>query len=74
DPPAPIYADVPPGSPFYRWVQQVGSRNIISGYTCGGGGEPCDPLNRPYYRPAGNASRGQTAKIVMNTFFPGGGP
>ena len=74
DPAGQTFADVPPGHPFYRWVEQVAGRTIISGYTCGSPGEPCDGQSRPYYRPAGQASRGQTAKIVMNTFFPGGGP
>ena len=48
------------------------SRGIISGYPCGGAGEPCvAPANRPYFRPSNNATRGQTAKIVAATFFPG---
>ena len=35
-------------------------------------GEPCvAPGNRPYFRPGNNVTRGQTAKIVANTFFPG---
>jgi len=28
------------------------------------------PQNRPYFRPNNNATRGQTSKIVSNTFFP----
>jgi hypothetical protein len=69
-PPGQLFADVPPTNGFYGWVQQVGSRGIISGYACGGPGEPCDSANRPYYRPATTASRGQTAKIDKGVFFP----
>jgi len=28
------------------------------------------PANLPYFRPNNNATRGQTSKIVSNTFFP----
>ncbi len=28
------------------------------------------PGNLPYFRPNANATRGQTSKIVGNTFFP----
>jgi hypothetical protein len=42
----------------------------MSGYPCGGPGEPCDGENRNYFRPNNPLTRGQTAKIVANTFFP----
>jgi hypothetical protein len=58
------FADVAPGSPFYEFVERIASRNIISGYACGGTGEPCGAGNKPYFRPGANASRGQIAKIV----------
>jgi hypothetical protein len=64
------FADVPPGSTFWRWVEQVALHGVISGYICGGVGEPCDGQNRPYFRPYATATRGQTSKIVANTFFP----
>jgi hypothetical protein len=72
DPPTgQTFEDVPPGSTFYTWVQQVSSRGIISGYACGGAGEPCvGPTNRPYFRPANGATRGQTAKIISGVFLP----
>jgi hypothetical protein len=70
-PTLPLFEDVPPTNTFYLWVQRVGSRGIVAGYPCGGAGEPCaPPRNLPYYRPANNVTRGQTAKIVTNTFFP----
>jgi hypothetical protein len=65
------FEDVPPGSTYYLWVEQMASRGIVGGYPCGGLGEPCiSPGNRPYFRPNGNVTRGQTAKIITNSFFP----
>jgi kumamolisin len=59
------FQDVPPGSTFYPYVQRLNGRGIISGYACGGPGEPCvPPTNRPYFRPNNNITRGQLAKIV----------
>ena len=65
------FADVPASHPFRLWVERVALHDIISGYSCGGAGEPCDEQNRPYFRPAAGATRSQTAKIVAQTFFPG---
>jgi hypothetical protein len=64
------FADVPPSQPFWGWIEQLAGRQIISGYACGGPGEPCAPANRPYFRPAGATTRGQLAKIAAGTFFP----
>jgi hypothetical protein len=68
DPPGTqTFQDVPPGSTFYAYVQQLSSRGHIGGYRCGGAGEPCvQPANRPYFRPNNNATRGQISKIVSN--------
>jgi hypothetical protein len=65
------FEDVPPGHAFYLWIERLSAHGIISGYECGGQGEPCDPENRPYFRPGNNVTRGQTAKIVANTYYPG---
>jgi hypothetical protein len=46
------------------------NRGVMSGYPCGGPGEPCDEENRPYFRWNAQVTRGQAAKIVGNTFFP----
>jgi hypothetical protein len=74
-PPGPqLFADVPPGSSFYEYVQRLAALGSMSGYPCGAPGEPCDSQNRPYFRPGNNATRGQTAKIVANTFFPNCSP
>jgi hypothetical protein len=66
------FEDVPPNNPFYEWIQRLASRGIMGGYACGGLNEPCvPPTNRPYFRWAAPATRGQTSKIVANTWFPG---
>jgi hypothetical protein len=66
------FEDVPPGSTFYEFIERLASRGVMSGYPCGSvPTEPCvPPENRPYFRPNNNATRGQTSKIVSNTFFP----
>ena len=66
------FQDVPPGSTFYDFIERLASRGVMSGYVCGSiPSEPCiGPENRPYFRPNNNATRGQTSKIVANTFFP----
>jgi len=66
------FEDVPPGSPFYTYTERLASRSIMQGYLCNSiPSEPCiPPTNRPYFRPFNNATRGQTSKIVANTFFP----
>jgi hypothetical protein len=46
------FSDVPPGSPFYCYVETAVAHNIISGYSDG------------TFRPGNNATRGQTCKIV----------
>jgi len=69
-----IFEDVPPGSTFYDFINRLANRDIMAGYQCGNP-EPCvPPDNRPYFRPNSNATRGQTSKIVANTYFPGCNP
>jgi thermitase len=58
------YSDVPPGSTFWLWIERLSAHNAMSGYNCGGPGEPCDSGNKPYFRPGNNATRGQLSKIV----------
>ncbi|HUP27418.1 MAG TPA: S-layer homology domain-containing protein [Chloroflexia bacterium] len=70
---AQTFQDVPPSNSFYQFIQRLASRGIMGGYPCGGPGEPC-VANRPYFRPNNNITRGQSAKIVANTFFPGCNP
>jgi hypothetical protein len=64
------YADVLPTNTFYVWIERLTARGVMSGYPCGGPGEPCDPQNRPYFRPYADVTRAQSAKIISNTFFP----
>lgn len=54
----PHFRDVPPGDPFYGFVETAYSREVISGYSCGSG---CLE-----FRPGNNATRGQISKIVYN--------
>jgi hypothetical protein len=66
------FEDVPPAHTFYRWIERMALDGIVSGYPCGGAGEPCvPPESRPYFRPGASVTRGQASKIVANTFFPG---
>ena len=60
------FQDVPPTNTFYEWIERLTNRGHMSGYTCGGVGDPCVPPGRPYFHPFSNATRGQTAKIVSN--------
>ena len=71
DPTGQYYADVPASNPFYIWIMRLTDLGAMSGYPCGGEGEPCDDQDRPYFRPFANVTRGQASKIVANTFFPG---
>lgn len=65
------FADVqPPPAPnstFYTFVRCLVCRGIVTGYACGGVGEPCNANNDPYYRPGANVTRGQLSKIVANS-------
>jgi hypothetical protein len=66
------FADVPPTHTFWLYVERLLANrpDVMGGYQCGGAGEPCDSENRPYFRPNNPLTRGQTSKIVANTFFP----
>ncbi|HST04830.1 MAG TPA: S-layer homology domain-containing protein [Chloroflexia bacterium] len=59
-----FFEDVPPGHTFYEYIQRLAGRGIISGYPCGGVGEPCNPGALPFFRPGNVISRGQIAKVV----------
>jgi hypothetical protein len=61
------FTDVPPGSTFFLYVEAAYREGVVSGYPCGGAGEPCvPPTNKPYFRPNRNVTRGQIAKIISN--------
>ncbi len=65
-----IFQDVPPGHTYYQWIELLAQQGAMTGYPCGGAGEPCGPNNQPYFRPQAAASRGQVTKIVSNVYFP----
>ncbi len=52
------FSDVPPTHPFWVYIERLSARGIIGGYSDG------------TFRPDNNATRGQTAKIETNAFFP----
>jgi hypothetical protein len=65
------FADVHSTDIFYQYIETLGALNVTSGYNCGGTNpqtgtaEPCDTLNRPYFRPASFITRGQLTKFVV---------
>ncbi len=62
------FQDVPNTNPFWVYIERLASRGYINGYDCGGPGEPCvPPRNRPYFRWANDVTRGQLSKIVSNS-------
>jgi hypothetical protein len=73
DPATFTFTDVPAGSTFHPFVERLllNRPGAMNGYPCGvDPNEPCDSQSRPYFRPNATLSRGQTSKIVANTFFP----
>jgi hypothetical protein len=60
------FEDVPSNNGLWLYVERAVGHGLINGYPCGGNAfEPCNaPLNRPYFRPFNNATRGQISKIV----------
>ncbi len=66
-PSLPTFSDVPSSNTFYNYIQWMVCHNYISGYPCGGVGEPClPPQNHAYFRPGNNVTRGQLAKIIAS--------
>jgi hypothetical protein len=67
------FADTPPNSTFFAYIETAAARGIVGGYPCGGLNpqngqtEPCDSNSRPYYRPGNNVTRGQLTKIAVGT-------
>ena len=62
------FQDVCLGSTFWQYIEDLSVLGAISGYPCGGPGEPCDAPRRPYFRPNANLTRGQVAKVVTLAF------
>ena len=55
------FNDVDPAAYYAPAVQYLNCRSFVSGYPCGGPGEPCPGV---YYRPNNNTTRGQFTKIL----------
>jgi hypothetical protein len=64
EPTQPSFTDVPTSNAFYRPIEAVGAAGTMTGYVCGGVGEPCDSSGRPYFRPYSYVTRGQAALFV----------
>ncbi|HST04451.1 MAG TPA: S-layer homology domain-containing protein [Chloroflexia bacterium] len=45
------FQDVATNSTFWQWIEELSTAGAISGYKCGGAGEPCNVGNKPYFRP-----------------------
>ena len=55
---------MPLSNTFWLWIERLSLHGVMSGYQCGGQGEPCDPQNRPYFRPNSTITRGSFAKSI----------
>ncbi|MDQ3930189.1 MAG: S-layer homology domain-containing protein, partial [Chloroflexota bacterium] len=57
DPGPQIYQDVPPGSPYYAYINRLTNRGIMSGYPCPErpSGDGCSPDNPVIFLPNANA-------------------
>lgn len=56
------FTDVPPGHPFWLYVERAALHGVISGYSSS---PPCT-TGVPCFLPANGVTRGQTAKFVAN--------
>jgi hypothetical protein len=58
------FVDVSSDNPFYCFIETLANQPnpLISGYPCGGPGEPCPGT---YFRPGSNVTRGQLSKILV---------
>jgi hypothetical protein len=61
-PPTPSFTDVSTCHPLYLYIETALHNNIISGYNCGGPGEPCPGI---YFRPGNSMTRGQFIKALV---------
>jgi hypothetical protein len=68
------FEDILPGSTFYDYIETLYNRGVVVGYPCGGVNpqtdeyEPCvPPLYRPYFRQNNDVTRGEVAKMIVET-------
>jgi hypothetical protein len=66
-PGSPTFADVATSDPLYTYVETAYDHGIISGYPCGGAGEPCDVQGRPYFRAGNEVTRAQISKMLARS-------
>jgi hypothetical protein len=59
------FEDVAVDSTFWVYIERLYMQGVISGYPCGGPGEPCGSGNLPYYRPTNTTTRGQVSKTIV---------
>lgn len=59
----PHFRDVPADNAFYNYVETAYNHQVISGYACGGPGEPCPGY---YFRPGASVTRSQLVKIIVS--------
>jgi hypothetical protein len=52
------FADVPPGNPFWLFIERVAAHGVVGGYADN------------TFRPGNAVTRGQTAKFISTGFFP----
>ncbi len=57
------FGDVAPENVFKPYLEWMAARGYISGYPCGGEGEPCPGT---YFRPSASVTRGQLLKMVVS--------
>jgi hypothetical protein len=65
---APHFQDVDQSNTFYIYIEFAYNAGVITGYPCGGVGEPCGTGNKPYFRPNNFVTRGQLSKMVATAF------
>ncbi len=66
------FADICYGSTFYTYIEIAKDHGLISGYACGGPGEPCLPSHAPYFRQNASLSRGHIMKMIDLAVPPSG--
>ena len=60
------FEDVPVTNVYWYFVEQAFAHGVLSGYNCGGTGEPCvPPGNRHYFRPGNQVTRAQLSKMIV---------
>jgi hypothetical protein len=59
------FEDVPVDSTFWVYIERMYMNGAVTGYPCGGVGEPCGPNNLPYFRPGNTTTRAQVSKVLV---------